>query len=159
MENKKRRGIRPGDIIVLVVLAALVAGAVWVARGGEAVAHTATVRYTVELGQRTRVAAGFHEHVALGDAVFDGVRGNFIGTVVDVYVLPFDIAAFDETTGQMANSPIAEQERVYIVIETYAAVSAYEISADGFHIAVGRPVYVRAASFAGDGFIVVVDAG
>ena len=121
------------------------------------------VRFTIELGeQRTSgeprlIEAGFHERIRTGEPLFDSLRGLHIGTIVDVYARPFQVAAFDEDAGMLRRAPVEGLEYVYIVVEAHAQVCDYETLIGLYPIAVGREAMVRSRDFAGQGFIIALE--
>ena len=154
------------DILWVVMLVALVFGAVQFSIPREVSARTGdvTLRYTIELGerqgddgQRRLSLEGFHENVQIGETLFDGLAGQEIGRIVDVYTLPFHVDAFEAASGTFRRAGVEGLEYVYIVVEANAQVNEYETLIGHFSVGVGRVAFVRSKYFAGEGFITAVE--
>ena len=122
------------------------------------------LRYTIELGERIgedgrrRLAPeGFHENIHIGETLFDGLMGQEIGRIIDVYTLPFQIDVFDEDSGIFRRTEVPGLEYVYIVVEARAQVSDYETLIGHFSVGVGRPAFIRSKHFASEGFIIAME--
>ena len=167
MKNGKIFGIiHIMDILWGFLLAALIFGAMQFSVPRQVNARTGDVllRYTIELGGRRteegvlRLAhEGFHKNVRVGETLFDGLRGQEIGQIVDVYARPFQIEAFDKTYGVFRQAEVEGLEYVYIVVEALAQVSDYETLIGQFPASVGRVVFVMSRYFAGEGFITSIE--
>lgn len=164
--------IHVGEILWVVLITALVFGAIQfsVPRrvdatvGGTGTTGGPVVRYTIELGERRdqnntrRVPqSGFHENVQIGEHIFDAMRGIHIGTIVDVYAMPFTVEAFDEANNIIRQAPVPGLEFVYIVVEANVQITDYEMLVGLFPVSVGRSAYVRSKYFAGSGYIVSLE--
>ena len=156
------------DILMAILLIALIFGAVQFAIPREVSARTGDVllRYTIELGERVgedgrrRLSpAGFHENIQIGEPIFDGIMGQEIGRIVNVYALPFQVDVFDEESRTFVRAYVDGLEYVYIVVEAHAQVNNYETLIGHFSVGVGRPAFIRSKYFAGEGFIIAVDKG
>lgn len=167
IKDKKLFGmIHIMDIIWAVLLVILVFAAVQFSIPTEVNARTGdiTLRYTIELGERVgedgrrRLARdGFHENVKIGQLLFDGVHGQEIGRIVDVYTRTFQVDAFDEDRQTFRRAEVQGLEYVYIVVEAPAQVSSYETLIGVVPVQVGRVVFVRSKYFAGEGFVVAME--
>jgi|GEM_PF-887540 len=157
--------IHIADILWLLVLAALIYGGIQfsVPREVNAATGDATIRFTIELGERWEgnvrrvVQSGFHENIQVGEPIFDSLRGLRIGTIVEVYALPFYTEVADEAAGIIRRAQVDELEFVYIVVEARASICDYETLIGSFPVAVGREAFVRSKYFAGAGFIVAME--
>ena len=157
--------IHAADIFWLALLIALIYGAIQfsIPREVSAQTGTATIRYTIELGERWDgnarrvIPAGFHENIHIGEPIFDSLRGIRIGTIVDVYTQPFRVEAFDESNNIIRRAEVEGLEFVYIVAEAQAQISDYEILIGLFPVSVGREAYVRSKYFAGAGYIIAME--
>lgn len=154
------------DILWALILVLLVFAAVQFSIPTEVSARQGdiTIRYTIELGERVgqdgrrRLArTGFHENIRVGETVFDGINGQNIGTIVQVYALPFLIDTFDEDEGVIRRVPVDGFEYVYIVVEARAQVCDYETLVGVVPIQVGRAAFVRSKHFAGEGFVIAIE--
>jgi len=157
--------IHVADLFWLALLIALVFGGVRFSIPREVNAQTgaATIRYTIELGERWDgnarrvIQAGFHENIHIGEPIFDSLRGIRIGTIVDVYTRPFRVEAFDESNNIIRRPEVDGLEFVYIAVEAQANISDYEILVGLFPVSVGREAYVRSKYFAGAGYIIAME--
>lgn len=153
------------DVVLLLLIAVIVFALVQFSMPREVNARQgdATLRYTIELGERFDgdirrvITAGFHEGIRVGEPIFDSQRGLHIGTIVDVYAVPFTVEAFDEENNIIRQAVVEGLEFVHVVVEAPATVTLYETLIGAFPVAVGREAYVRAKHFAGIGYIVAMD--
>ena len=150
--------------VMLIVLIILAASIFSMPREANARQGNATIRFTIELGERrteggNRILqpAGFHENIRIGEPIFDSVTGIHIGTIVDVYALPYKVEAFDEAAGIIRRTEVEGLEYVYIVVEAPATISEYETLVGNFPVSVGRGAYVRSKYFAGAGYIILLE--
>ena len=167
MKNQKLFGIiHILDILWAVLLVALVFAAAQFSmpRQVSARAGDVTLRYTIELGgaqgedgELRLSPEGFHENVQIGEAVFDGIMGQEIGRIVDVYSKPFAVDAFDDSDNTFRRVEVDGLEYVYIIVEAHAQVDAYETLIGQVPIQVGRVVFIRSKYFAGEGFITAME--
>ena len=153
------------DIIWLVLIGALIFGAVQFSIPREVSANVgdATIRFTIELGERWDgnarrvIRSGFHENIQVGEPIFNSLNGVRIGTIVDVYALPYQVEAFDEANNIIRRAEVDGLEYVYIVVEARARISDYETLIGSFSVSVGREAYVRSKHFAGAGYIIAME--
>ena len=170
MINKNRPGrilgfVHVADVFWFALLVALIFGGMRLSVPREVNAQTGdmVIRYTIELGERWDgnarrvIPSGFHENIQIGEPIFDSLRGVRIGTIVDVYALPFRVEAFDEHNNIIRRAAVEGLEFVYIVVEAYAQVTDYETLIGSFPVSVGREAYVRSKYFAGAGYVVAVE--
>jgi len=147
--------INPIDVLLVTMVFLLIWGAYLLAQPQTVVAEGGRlIRYTFELGERP---AGFHEGIEIDTPVFCGVNGWRVGTVVDVYSLPFLSDAPDERAGVIRRVPVEGLEFTYIVIEAWAEISDYATNIGNFWVAVNRQVGLRARDFGGIGFITSIE--
>ena len=158
--------IHPADILWAVILVVLVFGAIQFTAPQEVSARPGDVqiRYTIELGDRRNDAGerrlsreGFHEKIQTGYTLLDAQRGLPIGTIVNVYALPFQVDSFDEEGGVIRRATVEGLEYVRIVVEARAQISDYETLIGQFPVAVGREAVIRSKHFAGEGFIIAIE--
>jgi len=147
--------INPIDVLLVALVVLLVWGAYMLAQPQTVIAEGGRqIRYTFELGERP---AGFNEGIEIGSPAFCGVNGWRIGTVVEVYSLPFLADAPDEDAGIIRRVEVEGLEFTYIVIEAWAEVSDYATSVGNFWVAVNRQVGIRSRNFGGIGFITAME--
>ena len=147
--------INPVDILLVIAVVTLVWGARLLAQPQAVAADGGRlIRYTFELGERE---AGFYQSIEIGAPVYYGNQNWWIGTIVDVYALPFLADAPDEAAGIVRRVPVEGMEFTYIVIEAWADISYSATSVGQFWVAVNRQVPMRSKDFAGMGFITNLD--
>ena len=143
--------INPIDVLLVAAVVLLVWGATILARPQTVTADGARlIRYTFELGTRP---AGFYQRIEVGAPAYCSSQNWWVGTVVEVYALPFLTDAPDEAAGIIRRVPVEGLEFTYIVIEAWANVSDSATSIGDFWVAVNRQVPIRSRDFAGVGFI------
>ena len=165
MKNFKLFGVLHfADIMWILLLLALIPAAVRFSVPREVGAHTGDtlVRFTIELGERAAEGVmapreGFHENIRIGQPIFDSSVGTHLGTIVDVYALPFETAVYNENTGRFRQTTVEGLEFVYIVVEASVNINDYETLIGNFPISVGRAAFVRSKDFAGAGYIISME--
>jgi len=147
--------INPIDVLLVTLVVVLVWGAYLLAQLQTVVAESGRlVRFTFELTERPE---GFHEGIEIGIPAYCGVSGWRVGTVVDVYALPFMSDAPDERAGIFRRVEVEGLEFTYIVIEAWADICDYATSIGNFWVAVNRQVGIRSRDFGGMGFITNIE--
>ena len=147
--------INPIDVLLVTAVVLLVWGAYILAQPQTVVAEGGRlIRFTFELGERP---AGFHQSIEIGSPAYYGGQNWRVGTVVDVYALPFLTDAPDERAGIIRRTPVEGLEFTYIVIEAWADICDYVTSVGNFWVAVNRQVGIRSKDFGGIGFITNIE--
>jgi len=147
--------INPIDVLLVTMVVLLIWGAYLLAQPQTVVAEGGRlIRYTFELGERP---AGFHEGIEIGLPAYCGAMDWRIGTVVEVYALPFMADAPDEDAGIIRRVEVEGLEFTYIVIEAWANIDDYATNVGNFWVAVNRQVGIRSRDFGGIGFITNLD--
>ncbi|MCL2528551.1 MAG: DUF4330 family protein [Defluviitaleaceae bacterium] len=147
--------INPIDVLLVALVVLLVWGAYILAQPQTVVAEGGRlIHYTFELGERP---AGFHEDIEIGLPVYCGAMRWRIGTIVDVYALPFLADAPDENAGIIRRVEVEGLEFTYIVIEAWANIDEYATNVGNFWVAVNRQVGIRSRDFGGMGFITNIE--
>ncbi len=142
----------PFDVLITAAVAALViAGSVFSApQQASASANSPTARYTVELAEREE---GFYKKIPVGAKVSDIEKGYEIGTIVDVYALPYKEDAPDEANNIFRRAVVEGFEFTYIVVEAPITRDDYATYVGQYDIAVNKEVFVESKTFAGRGYI------
>lgn len=145
--------ISPVDVIIVAGAAAFVLWAMLIFSAPTSASTRESdvkITYTIELSKRE---AGFHSRVRTGTIVYDTLRGYAIGTVVDVYALPFREDAPDEENNIFRRTPVGGYEFTYVVVEAHAQVSDQATAVGQYEILVNKEVFVTSKTFAGQGYI------
>jgi hypothetical protein len=147
--------INPFDVLIFAGIIALVYGASVFSAPRQVTAREGTplIRYTIELSEKEE---GFHKKIEPGAVVFDSLRGQEIGRVINAYALPYREDAPDMETGIFRRAPVAGMEFTYIEVEAHAQISDSAISIGQYDIAVNKEVFVRSKRFAGQGYITAI---
>jgi len=147
--------INPIDVLLVTLVLLLIWGAYLLAQPQTVVADgSRLVRYTFELSERPD---GFHENIEVGLPAYCGVNGWRVGTIVEVYALPFMHDAPDQSAGVFRRVEVEGLEFTYVVIEAWAEISDYATNIGNFWVAVNRQVGIRSRDFGGMGFITNIE--
>ncbi len=140
--------------IAIALLVLLVAGALYYVyfredESAQVLAHR--IEYDIELAVRPET---FVEVIAVGDNIWDSVRGHYLGTVIDKQVRPATKVSEDMVKGEYILAKIPYMYDVVITLEANGRVTPYNILAEGIEVKVGQRMYVKGKGYASPGFIV-----
>jgi len=145
------RKINVFDVLLVIACGVLVYGAYLFSAPQQTLAQDGRlIRFTVELREHP---TGFYQQIVEGPIVFNSVNDTALGRVVYAYGSPFLQDVQDEANNIIRRTPVEGREFTYIVIETFANISDFEIEVNQNRIVVNRDIYVRSRDFAGRGFI------
>jgi len=137
------------DAVVLLALAAVVAGGVWYFTSVSVEANV-YVDFTVEFRNQPE---GIEDFIEIGGEMRDSVRNYFLGHVVDFNVVPAHILNFDSTTNTFVQEIIPERTDIYLTIRGRGFESDSEITVEGQRVTIGRQMFIRGRGFVNTGFI------
>lgn len=148
--------INPVDVLILVGVVALVWGAAVFSAPQKVSAKTgdAILRYTVELGEKEE---GFHQKIETGAKLYDSVKGYEIGTIVEVYAMPYLEDAGDEASNIIRRVPVDGLEFVYVVVESPVQPADNAMYIGQYDVMVNKEVFVKSKKFAGKGYITAME--
>ena len=158
--------IHLADILMAIVMVALVFGAMQFSapRQVSARAGDVMIRYTIQFGDvrsqgghRMPIAEGFHKNIQADEPLFDGARGLYVGTIVDIFAKPYYVEAPNEAYGVFSRTRVEGLEFVYVVVEAPAQIGSNFTLIGQNQISVGREIGVRSRDFAGRGFVVSIE--
>lgn len=153
MENKKtaKRGINFIDIIILLLIVAAVAGAIWLFGREKAAPSGSGATITYEL-QMNNVIEEIAFAAQIGDSLTETKTKAMIGTIKDVRVEPMIENSFDATTGTMKKATYPGRYRVSLVCESPAQRVSEKIVISGFTMGIGTTVDFKSKHFAGESY-------
>ena len=139
------------DALIILVVAVILVGVGWYFFGDALFDDSDNVRisYAVRL---TNVKSELTSHIHYGDAVYDSVYGELIGTVEKVRTEQYTEQVMNKSTGELVNSVKAGYYNIYITVNTTAKFSNNTYYAADTEIRVGEAVYLRLPDFCGSGF-------
>lgn len=145
--------INPADVLIAAALIALVWGLLVFSAPQRVSANPGdgVIRYTVMLLEPKET--GFHERITTGTALFDNLKGYWIGTVVDVYADTFRMGVGDEAAEVVRLAAVEGLEHVYIVVEAPASIGASSTDIGAYSVMVNKEVYMRSKDFASQGLV------
>ncbi|MFV0502963.1 MAG: DUF4330 domain-containing protein [Lachnospirales bacterium] len=111
-------------------------------------------QFTIEI---INVKAGMGDTITIGDDLYDSLKNVKIGKIVDSYTEPYMNLTENNETNSYDNVPINGLENIYIVIEANLTTNPNSTSAGNFDVMVGKEVFVKSKSFAGNGYVVKLD--
>ncbi|MCL2703438.1 MAG: DUF4330 domain-containing protein [Defluviitaleaceae bacterium] len=94
----------------------------------------------------------------VGGRVYDSVRGDFLGVVVDAYYRPAKLFTEDVVNQRFREEAVPDQLDVFIVIRAEAVETAdnIRIAGDSFEIRVGTHMFVKGKGYAAEGYCVAL---
>ncbi|MDR1065857.1 MAG: DUF4330 domain-containing protein [Clostridiales bacterium] len=144
------------DILFVAIAAAVIAAGVKFSAPRSAAAKIGGVkiRYTAEMYKKT---TDFKENVKIGDVVYDSLKGFEIGTIVEVYALPYMEDVPDARKGVIRRTPIDGLEYVYAVIEANAQVTSGSTAIGEYEVMVGKEAFIKSKSFASSAYFIKLE--
>jgi hypothetical protein len=152
--EKKARFTVIDLIIILVVLAAIVFGAVKVVPGILTSGEKAKVEFTVLVSGKEE---GFHEAMKAGDHVTLSLTEKDGGVIRDIRTEPATTMVFDSINGKYEMQTLGGKEDIYITIEADAKISDVAVQTGSTQIRVGAELPVRGKGYATSGFVVIMN--
>ena len=156
MENKKKRKLNFFDIVIVLVVVLVAAGA-YVFTHKDEVVETKKLVYTFEL---TDVQEGFSELVEIGDSITDNVKNYHMGTVIAVEAQPYKIITEDVVNGKLREVEVPGRETCVITVEANVTEVGADYKVDGnYTVKAGLEVAAKGPGYAGVGYILTIDRG
>ena len=132
------------DIIIVLFLCLVLAGLLFINKGGEVEVEEAKVIATLEISEKPE---GFYKNVVVGDTVTDKVKKSKIGVVTDVWSDKCTLWGYNAKTGEGVEATLPGYENIYIEMELLKSAGA----------AVGDKLSIITKHFAGWGYVVKLE--
>jgi len=132
------------DIIIVLFLCVVLAGLLFLNKGGEVEVEESKVIATLEISEKP---VGFYKNVVVGDTVTDKVSKARIGVVTGVEKDKCTLWGYNAETGVGVESVLPEHENVYVEMELLKSAGA----------AVGDKLSIITKHFAGWGYVVKLE--
>ncbi len=140
-------------IVLIIILVAGVGYTMFFA-GGKNVDNTnKIVEYDIEITLKTKEYA---DVIKVGDSIRDSVKGNYLGKVVDVQVLPATKVTEDLENGKFIQAEVPNRYDIVLSLEANGTVTSSNITAEGSEIAVGKRMYIKGKGYASEGYILAI---
>lgn len=151
--NKKRRFNTVDTLIVLLILAVVAAGGIFLKmtaqkNGG---ADSFEVEYVIEF--RT-VRDEFTDNIEVGTQIVDSAKKYRLGEVIGVSSTPAKYTGVDLNSGELVYYDYPEHSDMSVTIRTTAVLDddGMYIIDNGYRMSVGTTVYVRTPNYVGTGY-------
>ncbi len=132
------------DIIIVLFLCVVLAGLLFINKGGEVEIEEAKVNVVLEITEKPE---GFYKNVVIGDTVTDKVTKAQIGVVTGVTSDKCTLWGYNAVTGEGVESTLPGYENVYVEMELLKSSGA----------AVGDKLSIITKHFAGWGYVVELE--
>ncbi len=132
------------DIIIVLFLCVVLAGLLFLNKGGEVEIEESKVVATLEIAEKP---VGFYKNVVVGDTVTDKVSKARIGVVTGVEKDKCTLWGYNAETGVGVESVLPGYENVYVEMELLKSSGA----------AVGEKLSIITKHFAGWGYVVKLE--
>ena len=143
------------DVIIIVFLiAALVAGYMFLNKGSKNELNNVKVNFTVELKTQ---AEEFKDIIKVGDFIKDSVKGGDLGKVIDVEYKKATNIMENRTEGMFVNAEYEDLYDVYVTIEGTPTSVDGDIMISEQEVKIGKTVYMKHKNYVASGFIVEMD--
>lgn len=154
MSEKKAKFTAIDAIIILVVLAAVVIGAVKLLPKFMNNSKQEQVEFTVMIQNKDK---DFADAIHSGDSVTISLTEKDGGVVKNVKTEPAKTMAYNSIDNTYSNEVIEGKIDVYVTIEADTDVSALAIKAGGTAIKVGAEIPVRGKGYASTGYVIEIN--
>ncbi len=146
------------DLIILIVLLAAAALAVWFFGpfgGGDSGDTTqVNIEYTIEIKGLEEAYLG---NIRVGDAVTDSVTKKGIGVITAVETMPFVDYILNTDDGILLEKEYPGQYTLLVTISAPATHNERGYNLDGYRVAIGGLHYVQLPNFVGSGYCIGVE--
>ena len=155
-ETKKIRHPNVFDILFIVLILAVAAGAWYVSRDEEEVqVETRTRTYLLEL---TDMEDEMAQYVSVGDTVKDNVKNAVMGTVTNVEVIQATAQVLNEETEIIQDSPREGRIVIHLTVEAETTETGIAVSTvSGYTLRVGKSVSCTVGQLTSPGYILAVE--
>lgn len=109
------------------------------------------VSYEVEF---TLKKEEFVDTIKAGDKIWDSVKGDYLGKVVNIEKYPSKVVVENLEDGVFEESTVPDTFDCTISIEANGRVSDHDIFAEGIPIRIGQKMYLKGKGYASQGFII-----
>ena len=147
------------DLIILVVLLAVIAAAVWFfgpfRDGSSGDSTLVNIEYTVEVKGMEEEYLG---NIRVGDTVIDSVTKKEIGTITAVETMPLVEYVLNTEDGIMMEKEYPGQSTLLVTISSPATFDERGYSIEGYRVAIGVLHYMQLPNFVGSGYCIGIEA-
>lgn len=143
-------------LIILIILAVLAAGAVFLLGGsrGESAVETKTVEMVVELKD---VSEDFTKIPQVGDVVMVGVKEKMTTTVTKVEPKPAKTVGYDVVKGWAGEVELPGRYDLWVTIQGEGTETGETVEVNGIAARVGAEAIVKSKNWAGHGYFMAVE--
>ena len=143
------------DLLIVVVILAILAGAYMILFGGsspiEIAAEGTTIRYQVEMQHETET---FSKQPSIGGSVFNSSKNYGIGSLVDIEIYEAMDTVENVMTGTFDRVSMPGFYDVILTIEAQAVVTDSTIKIGQQEVRIGEKIPVKGKGFADYGYVV-----
>lgn len=155
-EKKKIKFNYVDVIIILAVVALFAFGYRFITKSSVRTAGMPDVIFTFEV---TNVEKDYKDNFSIGDELFDAVKGEALGTVVNVEAVPATTVLEDRSEGKFVMGEYEDRETVQITVKGTATSYGTDIMIGKQKIKIGEMVYAKKAGCVGRGYIIKMNVG
>lgn len=154
MSEKKAKFTAIDAIIILVILAVIVVGAIKILPSFTSGSEKEKVDFTVMIQNKDE---DFANAITVGDDVTISLTEKDGGVVKNVESKPAVTMVYNSIDGTYSNEVIEGKYDVYVTIEADTDVSDLAIKAGGTAVKVGAEIPVRGKGYASTGYVIGID--
>lgn len=145
------------DVIIVVVLLAVIAGAIWFFgfREGGDENTMVKIEYTIEV---RGMEESYLSNIAVGDIVTDSVTKKGIGTISAVERMPLVEYIVNIEDGVMEEKEYPGRYTILVTVSADADQSERGFSIAGYRVAIGKLCHLQLPNFIGSGYCIGVEA-
>lgn len=157
--NEEKRKIKfnyVDVIIILAVVAVFAFGYRFITKSSVRTSGMPDMIFTFEV---TNMEKDYKDNFSVGDEVFDAVKGEALGKIVNVETVPATTVLEDRAEGRFVMGEYEDRESVHITIKGTATSYGTDIMIGKQKIKIGEMVYVKKAGCVGRGYIIKMNVG
>lgn len=155
-KHKEARHFNFLDIFIIVIVVAVIGGGWFAYRNytQNQQANMYDAEYQVEI---KGVEQSFVDAITKGDALRESIKGNALGTVVDIAATPATNVNTDYLNGRFVEVPVPNKLDLVLKIRSKAVMTEQSITVGGLTIKIGQRLYVKGKGYANQGYILNID--
>ena len=156
--KEKKVGFGIADVFIILLVLAIVGGVVWFFVGSELFDNSASeeIRYVVRLTKIRDELVSEGKNLQVGDGVYDGAYGEYIGKIESVVVKPHTEQLLNKETGELVDAQMQGYSDVYLTITATVKWKDHSYFSGDTEIKVGERIDIRLVEFCGQGFFTSV---
>ncbi|MGI6031051.1 MAG: DUF4330 family protein [Eubacteriales bacterium] len=157
-KNKPRRRLGLLDVLIVLAVVVVVALAVLISgnRSEDAADGAAgnTITFQVEM---QLVPEDFAQDIAVGDLVYDSKKGDYLGKVEQVEMVPYRALSYNRSEKAYKEAEVEGAWNAMVTVSAQAQPSSRSTMIGSVKVGVGEEMFLKSEHFTGSGYCVVMN--